>query len=61
MADITMCTDEECPMKHLCYRYTAPACPYRQAYFVKSPKRKKLDGYDCDYFWSRYTKDKKDG
>ena len=51
MADITMCTDNECPMKETCYRYVAPVSKYRQAYFLESPKRKKLTGYDCDYYW----------
>lgn len=51
MADITMCNDKECTRKDTCYSYTATPCPYRQAYFVESPKRKKMDGYDCDYYW----------
>ena len=51
MADITKCSDEECPMKETCYRYTAKANEYRQSYFTNSPKVKKLTGYDCDYYW----------
>lgn len=32
MADITMCIGSTCPSKKECYRYTAPANPYWQAY-----------------------------
>jgi len=49
MADITKCQDEECSMKKTCYRYTAKASD-RQSYFIESPRRKKLTGYDCDYY-----------
>jgi len=34
MVDITKCSDEECPMKETCYRYTAKANEYRQSYFI---------------------------
>lgn len=50
MADITMCKDKECPHKDLCYRFTAPVNPYRQAYFSESPLQQ--DG-TCQYFWER--------
>jgi len=42
MADITMCNDDECPKKEYCYRFTAEPNPYRQAYFMYSPKQ--MDG-----------------
>ena len=51
MADITMCTAEGCDKKDKCYRYTAPKDKYRQAYFMKPPFKKKVDGQDCKYFW----------
>ena len=51
MADITMCDDKDCQRKDSCYRYTATPSKYRQSYFVESPKRKKMGGYDCDYYW----------
>ncbi len=57
MADITMCRDKECPKKDTCYRYTAPVNKHRQSYFTESPKRKKMGGYDCDYYWD--TRDTK--
>ena len=50
MADITMCEDKECNKKDTCYRYIAKASS-RQAYFLESPKKVKLGGQDCDYYW----------
>ena len=32
MSDITKCTNELCPIKHTCYRWTAPTDPLWQAY-----------------------------
>ena len=32
MADITMCLNTTCRLKHKCYRYTAPVSQYRQSY-----------------------------
>ena len=54
MPDITMCNDYECPQKERCYRFTAEPNPYRQSYFVESPKS--MDG--CQYFSSNETEDK---
>ena len=46
MPDITMCDGKGCDAKDKCYRYTAEANPYGQAYFDPAP----IDGADCDYF-----------
>lgn len=46
MADITMCDDKECPRAHTCYRLTADANPYRQSYFMQSPRH----GDGCPQF-----------
>ena len=51
MADITMCTDNDCPRRETCYRYKAVACKYRQSYFLNSPRKKKMGGSDCDKYW----------
>ena len=32
MSDITKCTNDKCPLKDGCYRWTAPADPLRQSY-----------------------------
>lgn len=45
MPDITMCEGTGCPMKNICYRYTAIPSS-RQSYFMKSPN----DGVECEYF-----------
>ena len=51
MADITMCTGEDCPLKDTCYRHTAPASEYRQSYFFKPPSKIVDDEFECDYYW----------
>lgn len=51
MVDISKCINEECPLKLLCYRYTAKANPHRQAY--GSFQFKIVNGKtECEYFWS---------
>lgn len=47
MADITMCRDNECPMRGDCYRKLAPINEYRQAFFIASPR----EGDKCTYHW----------
>lgn len=47
MADITMCTGENCPVKDKCYRFTAVRSEYMQSQFVISPIK---DG-KCQYYW----------
>jgi hypothetical protein len=37
VADIAMCINKECPSKAYCYRYTAKANEYRQAYMDFKP------------------------
>lgn len=47
MPDISMCKNDNCPLKEKCYRYTAEPSPYRQSYgLFPQPK----DG-KCEYFW----------
>ena len=48
MADITMCSDKECPaiLREYCHRATAKADPVRQSYFTESPR----EGKTCEYF-----------
>lgn len=49
MADITMCDNKNCTLRHECYRFTAPVNEYRQSYFAKTPKQK--EGL-CEEFWN---------
>lgn len=46
MPDITMCADEECPLRLKCWRYCA-APSERQSYFAQTPR----EGAICEYFW----------
>jgi hypothetical protein len=46
MPDISMCINEDCPMKLTCYRYTATPTPLRQSYMSF-----KWDDTGCDHFW----------
>lgn len=57
MADITMCKGEMCANKEKCYRFTAPANPYWQSYYIPSP----IKNGHCDEFWdnSEYRKKEK--
>jgi len=47
MADITKCWGDGCTMKENCYRFTATANEYRQAYFVNPPH----ENGKCIHFW----------
>jgi hypothetical protein len=49
MADIKMCTNNNCTLKEECYRFTAPVNEYSQSYFITNPKQK--NGV-CEEFWS---------
>lgn len=50
MADITMCTGENCPVKNKCYRHTASP-NVRQAYFLFPPFREGK----CEMFWGEQS------
>lgn len=56
MPDITMCTGEKCPLKQICYRYTAKPSRF-QSYFVESPVD---DDGECKYFWKDEVSSKTD-
>lgn len=51
MPDISMCINEECPLKQLCYRYTAPADEIYQAYGDFKYGINKNGIPECDHFW----------
>lgn len=58
MADITMCNNEDCPLKRQCFRYMAKVNPYWQPYYVMdelSPV-----GYDCIHLWEFKDEDELD-
>ena len=46
MPDISICQNESCPSKLICYRFTAYENPFRQTYGLFEH-----DGLKCDAFW----------
>ena len=48
MADVTMCSGIECPIKEKCLRYTSEPNEFRQSYFYETPLK---DGI-CDKYLS---------
>lgn len=57
MPDITMCTDNECPVKETCYRFKAKPLEY-QTYFLSSPRLDERESESkgivegsCSYYW----------
>lgn len=51
MADITKCSGDDCPLKDKCYRYTAVADEFWQAFFVKPPGQYIENQFVCKEFW----------
>lgn len=51
MPDISKCLNSDCPLKEMCYRFTAKDSEYSQAYSNFSPKEENGE-ITCDYFWS---------
>jgi hypothetical protein len=50
MADISKCEGTNCPLKENCYRFTAIANKYYQAY-IEPPYNK--EEKKCEYFWDK--------
>jgi len=46
VSDITKCSGVGCPLKDMCFRFTAPGSE-RQAYFTTPP----VKDNKCDMFW----------
>lgn len=46
MPDITLCTDQQCPLRQSCMRFVAKPDKY-QSYFMGSPSR----GDQCPEYW----------
>ena len=49
MVDITLCTNNECPIRNSCYRYVALPTPERQSYSNFKPYTT-LAGLTCDSY-----------
>lgn len=51
MADITKCTGENCPIKEMCYRFTAKEDELYQSYFTETPGKLENNTFSCDMYW----------
>jgi len=49
MADITKCTNDECPLRNGCYRYTAPNDEIQQWYSKFNFFEIEINEYGCEY------------
>ena len=47
MPDISKCANKECPMKHDCYRFTAPSSDYQSYSSFKHD-----ENGECKHFWN---------
>lgn len=47
MVDISMCTNQDCPSKDTCYRFTASPNVWRQSYMEFKPE---VDSNQCKYY-----------
>ena len=54
MSDISKCEGTNCPHKEKCFRFTAPADEYQQAYFAEPPIK---ENGSCDMFWGQTQTD----
>lgn len=46
-----MCKGKDCPMKEICYRYTAKSDDLHQSYFAEPPIK---DG-KCEMYWGEQS------
>lgn len=51
MPDVSLCQNVQCPLRFMCYRFTAKPDPYWQAYSDFKP----INGV-CEYFWTNNTR-----
>ena len=54
MPDITMCDNEQCPLREKCYRFRAIPDPYWQSFAHFEPSTyptPKGTQTECDHFW----------
>ena len=60
MPDISMCQNEDCPVRYGCYRYTALPDEHWQSYAQFELKKDTITGeYTCDDFIAVFTEDVK--
>ena len=56
MADITKCKGTDCPVKEVCYRYTAPE-GMMQAYFTEVPGKLENNKFSCNMYWGKESRE----
>ena len=50
MPDITICTNNKCPLRRLCYRFTAKPNKEWQSYGLFEPVKMEDGNYCCEMF-----------
>ena len=61
MPDITMCTNEDCPLSYSCWRFNCPPSQYQQSYAKFEPKIDEvLDEIECKMFLETPNSEKSD-
>jgi hypothetical protein len=51
MPDITMCTNEECPLSYSCWRFNCPPSQHAQSYQKIEPQIDEvLDEVECKFY-----------
>ena len=51
MPDISKCSGTDCPLKSMCYRYTAEDESEFQTYMMAVPFKSDDKGAHCEFFW----------
>ena len=61
MPDITMCTNEECPLSYSCWRFNCPPSKYQQSYAKFEPQIDEvLDEVGCKMYLETPNNEKSD-
>ncbi len=61
MPDITMCTNEDCPISYSCWRFNCPPSKYAQSYQKFEPKIDEvLDEVECKMYLETPNNEKSD-
>ena len=61
MPDITMCTNEDCPLSYSCWRFNCPPSQYAQSYHKFEPQIDEvLDEVECKMYLETPDSEKSD-
>ena len=61
MPDITMCTNEDCPLSYSCWRFNCPPSQYQQSYAKFEPQiDEALDEVECKMYLETPNNEKSD-